>query len=245
MSALKTWPLFTLLAMAAAMTAAAPPARAQFAVIDVASVTQLMTQVRVLQQQLATTRNHLLQARQQLDSMRGGRGMERLLAGTRRNYLPPDWAALQGVLEGTAGAYGSLASTLRAAVDANAVLSAAQLAALGPRGQQQIEAARRSTALLQVLAREALVTTSGRFTSLQRLIDAIASAGDQKAILDLQARIAAEQNMLQNEQSKLQLLYQTARAQQQADRQRLREQVVAGHGRFNARFRPEPRQLMQ
>ena len=64
------------------------------------------------------------------------------------------------------------------------------------------------------MARIALETTSARFDSLQQLIDAIPQADDQKAILDLQARIAAEQGMLQNESSKLTVLYQAAQAQE-------------------------------
>ena len=55
-------------------------------------------------------------------------------------------------------------------------------------------------------------TRSDRFTSLQQLISAIGGATDQKASLDLNARIAAEQGMLQNEQTKLQVLYQVAQS---------------------------------
>ena len=57
-------------------------------------------------------------------------------------------------------------------------------------------------------SRQALEVTSERFASLQQLIDAIPGATDPKAVLDLQARIAAEQAMLQNEQTKLMVLYQ-------------------------------------
>src|SRR5204862_6245150 len=83
---------------------ATPAAQAQFAVIDVASVTQLMSQVRTLEQQLATARNQLTQAQAEVDAMTGGRTMERLLRGTARNYLPPSWEALESTLEGTGAA---------------------------------------------------------------------------------------------------------------------------------------------
>ena len=43
---------------------------------------------------------------------------------------------------------------------------------------------------------------------MQTLINAIPSATDQKGILDLQARIQAEQGMLQTDQTKLHVLYQ-------------------------------------
>jgi type IV secretion system protein VirB5 len=95
-------------------------------------------------------------------------------------------------------------------------------------------------ALLQALSQDALGNASGRFASVQQLIDAIPSARDQKGILDLQARIGAEQGMLQNEQTKLQVLYQTAVAQDWATQQRAREQVIAAQGDFATRFEPTP-----
>jgi type IV secretion system protein VirB5 len=221
------------------MMLAASAARAQFAVIDVGAIAQLISQARTLSQQLSTARDHLAQAQAQFQSMTGTRGMERLLSGTVRNYLPSDWAQLQNMLQNINGGYGALSASLQAAVAANAVLSAAQLQALSPPGRQQMDAQRNATALLQTLAGNALANTSGRFASLQQLIDAIPAAVDQKGILELQARIGAEQTMLENEQSKLQVLYQLAQAQDWANRQRAREQIVAGHGQFADRFQPE------
>jgi type IV secretion system protein VirB5 len=172
--------------------------------------------------------------------MSGDRGMERLLANVNRNYLPTDWTQLMNVLQNAGGGYAAVAADLQSAIGTDAVLSAQQLSAMPAAGQQQIQAARQWAAMRQVLARDALATTSNRFGSLQTLIDAIPTAADQKAILDLQARISAEQSMLQNEQTKLQILYQVALAEESANRQRVREQVIAGHGSFAARFQPAP-----
>ena len=90
--------------------------------------------------------------------------------------------------------------------------------------------ARTNAALLAVAAQEAYATTSRRFDSIQQLISAIPNANDQKGILDLQARIEAEQGMLQNESTKLAVLYQAAQAEEWARQQSAREQVVAGVG---------------
>src|SRR5688572_13489870 len=87
-----------------------PIAHAQWAVVDVGAIAQLVQQVNTMRQQLETTRDQLQQSRQTLDSMRGGRGMERLLAGTARNYLPPDWQQLAAVLDQTSAGYGSLSA---------------------------------------------------------------------------------------------------------------------------------------
>jgi type IV secretion system protein VirB5 len=209
---------------------AASTASAQFAVIDVGAIANLVQQLQTMRQQLDTTHAQLTQARQTLEAMRGGRGMERLLAGTVRNYLPPSWPELESAVNETSTAYGALASQFQALVRANAVLSPQALALLSERDRRELEAARRSAALMQVTTRQALVASSDRFNSLQRLIDAIPSAEDQKAVLDLQARIAAEQGMLMNEQIKLTMLNQAAQAEEQARKQRLREEALLAIG---------------
>jgi type IV secretion system protein VirB5 len=208
----------------------APAAHAQFAVIDVRAVTQLVQQVQTMRQQLETARNQLTEARTTLEAMRGSRGMEQLLANTVRNYLPEDWAALEAAVHQASATHAGLSVQIQAILQANAVLSATQLNDMSPYEREQIEAARRMAAMLQALTREALSSTSGRFAALQQLIAAIRSAGDQKAILDLQARIAAEQGMLQNEQTKLDVLYRTAQAEEWARVQRGREQAIADIG---------------
>ncbi|MBV8805912.1 MAG: hypothetical protein JO042_12720, partial [Sinobacteraceae bacterium] len=86
----------------------APAARAQFAVIDVTAITQMIQQAQILQQQLTTAQSHLAQARLEFESITGGRGMERLLSGTQRNYLPASWTDLQGAMAfGGGGVLGS------------------------------------------------------------------------------------------------------------------------------------------
>src|SRR5580704_15398202 len=209
------------------LLATAPAARAQFAVIDVASVTQLITQAQTLEQQLETARSELTQAQAQFQSMTGPRGMQQLLGGINRNYLPTDTAALQSLGAGSA-AFPMLAAAVRTAVAAESVLSGEQLASLPPQGAAQLQAQRQSAGLLQGLTQQALANASGRFASLQQLIEAIGSAADQKAALDLQARIAAENSMLQNESTKLAVLFQAVQANEQANTQRVRELTIAG-----------------
>jgi type IV secretion system protein VirB5 len=223
--------------------AVSPAAHAQFAVIDVASLGQLVSEVQVLEQQLATARSELGQAQAQVQAMTGSRGMQHLLSGTVRNYLPADWGTLEGALDGRAavgGASGRLASDLATAVGANSVLTAGELAALAPGASAALIGGRRSAALLQVLSHEALSNSSARFADLQQLIDAIGSAGDQKAILELQARIGAEAAMLANERTKLEDLFAGAHAEERSSAQRTRELIVAGHGDFASRLEPHP-----
>lgn len=203
------------------------PAAAQFAVIDVGAIAQLVQQYMTLQQQLTTMNAHLDQARLEYAAMTGGRGMEQLLAGTRRNYLPTDLNALTGALAAAGAAYGAFSGSAQAFLDANTVLTPDQLASLSPADRAHVEATRESTAILEALTQQALANSSGRFDSLQQLITAIPRASDQKAILDLQARIQVEQGMLTNESNKLNVLFQAMSAKEQADRLRRREQAKA------------------
>ncbi len=205
-------------------------AYAQWAVVDVGAIAQLVQQLQTLQQQLDTARDQLDEQRTHYNAITGSRGMQLLLRGVNRNYLPQDWAALVAAAQGAYGAYSALATEIDAATRANAVLSAAQLAALSPAVRADIEATRRTTAMMQGLARQALQATSTRFASIEQLIDAIANANDQKAVLDLQARIGAETAMLANEQSKLEVLRQAAHAESEAQRQRLLERAITDIG---------------
>jgi type IV secretion system protein VirB5 len=134
----------------------------------------------------------------------------------------------------------ALSTSIQAAVRANAILSPQQLAALPPTEQARIIAWRSTIAMLQAITGSALSNSSSRFSALQQLITAIGGASDQKAALDLQARIGAESGMLQNEQTKLQSLYQVAQAQQWLDTQQDQEAIIAGHGQFASRFEPVP-----
>jgi type IV secretion system protein VirB5 len=218
----------------------APAAHAQFAVIDVAAVTQLVTEVQNLEQALTVARQQLAEAQTELRSITGDRGMEQLLAGTNRNYLPADWGQLTAALNDTSSAYAALSAGIQQVLAANTVLTPQQVATLSPEGQQQLAADRGTAALLQAVSRQALANASGRFADLQQLINAIGTASDQKGILDLNARIGAEQAMLQNEQTKLITLVAAADAQRWADEEQDRERAIAGQGQFASRFQPAP-----
>lgn len=212
----------------------APMSQAQFAVIDVGAIAQLIEQVATMADQLSTARNHLRQAQQEFQAMTGSRGMEQLLSGTQRNYLPSTWAELDAAVNQVSTAYQTLSAGVQQLVAANTVMTSQQVASLSSSQRSQLEAARRNAAMLQVTTREALAATSDRFASLQTLINAIPNAQDQKGILDLQARIAAEQVMLANEQTKLQVVYQTVHAEELARQQRTREQAVNDVGSLRA-----------
>ena len=98
-----------------------PAAHAQFAVIDVAAVTQLVTEVQNVEQALTVARQHLAEAQTELRSITGDRGMEQLLEGTNRNYLPTDWGQLTAALSNTSSAYATLSAGIQQVLAENTV----------------------------------------------------------------------------------------------------------------------------
>ena len=228
----------TLMVMAGVL--AAPAAQAQWAVIDVASIEHLKVQIEYWQQQVEGMATQLEQLQQTHAALTGGRGMESLLptSAAQRNYLPADWADMLKALEGTSGPYGGLSAAVAAAIEARKVLSDARLERLGVVERDSLLEARQAAAGAAVTAQRAYANAGQRFEALQALVNAIGGAADAKAIADLEARIAAEQVMLGNEQAKLSTLYQASQAEQWAQAQALREAAIAGHGEFALRFHP-------
>jgi len=209
------------------------PCTAQIPVTDLGAIAQLIAQVLNMENQLVTMRNQLVQAESTLQSMTGSRGMEQLLGGQNRNYLPTDWNSLAGVMGNSSTSYSGLAANLQSIVSGNSVLSATQLNQLAPNERTALSDARISVATSGAVSRSALADTSSRFADLQQLINTIGSTTDQKAILELQARINAEQTMISNEQSKLQALYKTTEADEELRKQRVRERAIADVGSFS------------
>jgi type IV secretion system protein VirB5 len=203
-------------------------------VTDAAALVQLISQLQTMEDQLLTARDQLTQAQSTLQSMSGGRGMENLLSHTARNYLPSDWAQLAAALTHTGSAYGALEREVQGLIRHNAVLTDAELASLTPALRELVDTGRQNAAALEGLSRQALANTSQRFAAIQQLVQAIGTATDQKAILDLQARIGAESGMLQNEASKLQTLYRITDAEERARIQRVREYALADIGSLRA-----------
>ena len=234
---------FKTMLLAAFLAGATPTAKAGIPVIDVSNLAQAIQQVAAWGQQYQQMLQQLQQMQQQLQQMRqqyaaitGGRGMESLLqtSNLARNYLPPDYGELMQAVNGASSTYAGLSSQVQAITSANAVLSQSHLGTMSPQMRQVVEQGRSAASMLSAMTQTAQQNTSQRFASLQQLITQIGSAGDTKAIQDLQARIAAEQAMLTNDQSKLQALYQSVQAETLLRQQRTRETAVKDVGSISS-----------
>lgn len=213
----------TSLLAALAITAAAP-AHAQIPVTDGQSLIQQIQQVVSWASQLKAMADQYHQLENQYKSLTGNRGYGNIYNDPNlRQYLPPDWQSVYGQLRahGTdaistgARAFREQIGDTRSCnliADTNARMSC----------QQAISAPYQTYDVFQ----QALQVANQKPQQIQRLIDAIQSTDDPKAIAELQARIAGEQATIQNEMLKAQLSIQLAQvqnnlAQEQAERDRL------------------------
>ncbi len=179
-------------------------------VIDSANLAQAIQQVTAWGQQYQ-------QMQQQLNNTSGVRSMGNI-AQTTRLYLPLEY---QQMLNQGIGAWEAIYSAARI-FD----MSLSRLSASGD-ASQAMESIARQAALNRATAEEAYKTAGQRFEIIQTLMNRINAAPDDKDIQDLQARIQAEQVMMQNEANRLQtlsLLVQAQRdiAMQQAAERRMK-----------------------
>src|SRR5690242_2758068 len=120
-------------------------------VIDVAAVLQLMQQIQYWMDQIKLMKTQLGQLQRTYAAETGTRGMENLLGASARNYLPADWNQMTGVMNNNSVTYSGLANQVRAVMNANAVLSKAQLQRLSSEQQHIVEEGRKSVATMQVM----------------------------------------------------------------------------------------------
>ena len=173
-------------------------AAAQIPVFDAGSLAQAIKQFQQMQQQYQ-------QMQQQHNRLNGSRGMASLVNNPAlRNYLPADY---QRILN---GGYGN-SNDIRAASKIYGI----ENTTIGKNTDtaRAFEASANQAAINRATAEEGYRQASQRFASIQVLLDKVNQAPDAKDIADLQARIQAEQVMLQNESIKLQMLAQLQQAQ--------------------------------
>jgi type IV secretion system protein VirB5 len=210
----------------AVLSLTASAAHAQMAVYDATSYAKLIQQAQTALNQLHQAETQVQQGEQLLQSLNQGSNVgaiaQSLEAPALRQLLPGApalMAAAQGDLAGL-GAIGTQAAAIRSA---NRLYTppagdafATDLEAAGLR-------AARDLALGQAVA------TGGqqRLTGLQSLQQAIDTAPNARAVLDLQVRAQTEQALIANDQMRLQGLAMAQAAEDRLQSQRDRERAAA------------------
>lgn len=195
-------------ALAATISLSQPAMAGGIPVIDVSSLTQQILQVQHMLNQIEQLKSQLETANRELDSMSGVRGLGNVI----------DSAYDTGVN-----------------VDPNQVLNDAGIRGANEHGltgdvADLYDSGNQNTATWLGQSQKSLEQAQERFSELTGLVAEVNNSPDQKDVLDLQARIGAEQVMLQNEMAKLSMLRSQAEANQAMHNQRVQQMRVASSG---------------
>ncbi|MBV6795326.1 P-type DNA transfer protein VirB5 [Xanthomonas euvesicatoria] len=198
---------------------------AQIPVTDGASIAQqVAAQVETIakwKMQYDQMTSQINQMKQQYESLTGSRNPGQILNNAAlRDYLPNDW---QGVYDAVkSGGYSGLSGRALSIYEGNKAFDAcAHFKVADQRTACEAQAVK--GAQDKAFALDAYDKAKSRLTQIDQLMAKINDTPDPKAIAELQGRIAAEQAMIQNEQTKLQMYQMVAAAEDRLQEQRQRE----------------------
>ena len=177
-------------------------------VVDVTSIAQQIIQVSHLVSQITELKNQLEVANQQLDNISGSRGLGSLIDTSYDDVVD---VALADVLA-TAGISDA---------DAHGLIGAAK---------DLYNASNNDAALFKGQSQLTRQQAQARFEELLGLVTKVDNTPDQKDVLDLQARAAAESALLQNEQLKLDAMAAEALANEKILQQQKTQALVTDIG---------------
>ncbi len=171
--------------------------------------------------------SQLQQMKQQFDqlqstfnSMNGSRGMADLVNNPiARQYLPANY---QEILNNGYGNSASIRSAAKLFGIEDTTLDPASASA------KAFESNASQAAINRATMEDGYSKASQRFADIQVLLDKVNSTPDAKDVADLQARIQAEQVMMQNENIKLAMLGQLAQSQRDLANQQVTEIGMKG-----------------
>lgn len=214
----------------ACLGAGALPASAQGGIVFDPSVfarqleqlTEMKKQVDSLTSQLKVAQDQLSQAKQLYESfnkLTNVNDIAGLLNSSEfRKYLPSDFGKIESLIKGSGS--GSFASSIDGYLSQNRVYTA------NPGNSfyaSELERIARQTGAKQSIGQAVYDTASKRIDELEKLRQQISASKDVKDVLDLSARLQAEQAILQNDVLRMQGLAMVQRAQGDMDAQRAQE----------------------
>jgi len=215
-------------AAAALIALGASNVRAQgIPVIDIANLIQTLMQVMNDVTKISNQVQQISQLQEQLASINGMRNLGNVFnSPTLRNYVPAEaFTAINAV--NTSG-YAGLNTTAKSLRDTGMVYNCLDLTGTA---RTTCQAALAQPYQQKGLLQDAMTAAAGRLTQIQALMNQINATIDQKAILELQARIAAENALLSHETSQIQMLQGMADSEERIARSRDRERQYEMLGR--------------
>jgi len=219
-------------ALAAALTTFASAAEAQHIVHDPTAYAQLVREARTALEQLEQLREQVRQGQALFDSLNDLSDVNRIakelgLPGVRSPL--PELRDIRAAAEGDLSALGALAGRADA-IRAETRLHSPPADGIPDVGRYYYEALERAgarTARDLAMGEAISEAADRRAAGLETLRQALDTAPSARAVLDLEARLSAEQALIQNEQVRLQGLALTREAEARLEEQRLRERAAA------------------
>ncbi len=201
------------------------PLMAQIPVTDAASIaTDVMNHIEDIAkfvEQIAQLKAQLEQMKQQYEALTGSRNLGAILNDPKyKNYLPSDWQEVYDSVRDDG--YDGLSGSAKAIYDAAKKFDACERIQVSIE-QTSCQARAVKGAQDKAFAVDAFDTAKDRLTQIEGLMNRINSTDDPKAIAEIQARIASEQAMIQNEATKLQMFQMIAAADEKIQRQQQHE----------------------
>jgi type IV secretion system protein VirB5 len=197
----------TLFAAVAVFICATCSVRAEVSVFDRTRAADFVQQFVRMKEQLDTARSQLVEAQRTYESVSGTRGFGRVMRNTQlRAFLPDDMKTVYDSANG--GGYSGISGAI------SDILREEQFSGSVDDMQRQIEHRSRTAAATdKAVGLRAYQGAHQRLNQLEGLMDQIDQTQDQKAIQELQARLAGEQAAIQNETTKLQMIAQLQSAE--------------------------------
>ncbi|MET4682647.1 type IV secretion system protein [Brevundimonas faecalis] len=236
---MKARPLAALIG--AAFLSAAPAVQAQHIVHDPTAYAKLVEDARTALQQLRVLQAQIEQGQALFDSLNAVSDVNALagVLGQSEVRTPlPDLRALRTAAEGNLTALGDLADRAAAIRRETRLYTppSGDLATAETYYRDSLERAGARTARDLAIGEAVSQASDRRLEGLETLRRALDAAPNARAVLDLEARLAAEQALIQNEQLRLQGLALTQAAEARLEEQRAREQAEAARAARQALY---------
>lgn len=204
------------------MCAGAPQAEAGIPVIDAANLTQSIIQAMSWIQQLQAMRTQILQAEAQISAITGSRNMGSLLNNAAlAGVVPSDVNAVYNAIH--AGGISGLTSAAHIIRNSRMLYNCDDRTGDALRICQNLLS---TNAQSQANYATTLQMLEARMLQIRGLTNSINATTDEKEILELNARIAAETAQVQNDGNRIQTMKAIAEAQTQAADQEARERAL-------------------
>ena len=207
-------------AVAVPLTTLSTPTQAQgIPVIDIANLIQTITQVLNDITKIANQVEQIEALQQQLSSINGMRNLGNVFdSSALKNYVPANAYTMVNAID-TSG-YGGLTATSKTLRDAQMLYNCLDRAGTA---RTECQASLAQPYQQKGLLQDAMKAASGRLDQIKSLMTQINGTSDQKAVLEIQARIGAENAMLAHEMSQVQMLVGMADSDERIARSRDRE----------------------